>query len=246
MSRIIKISALLAVLVGLLLCGCAENVPTEAPTEPPTQPATTVPPTVDDGITTEIFSTPSELSQDDLFAQSVLIVGGTVESGRTVKLVSPGGGERYCTDYALTVGRVYRGDASDTVTVRVQGSYDGTESATYEPNESLEVGKSYLLFLFQPNYGGSYYPDDDSYYILGTTQGVYEQTGEEYLSRSGALLTEGTLLKRADEFPLDPDYFRRTYHENLETNLRSGLLTQEEYDALIAADDVYAQVVEAE
>lgn len=246
MRRMIKISAVFAAVLVLLLCGCAETVPTEAPAEPPTQPATTVPPTVDDGITTEIFSTPPELSQDDLFSQSALIVGGTVESERTVKLVSPNGGERYCTDYTFTVGRIYRGDSSDTVTVRVQGSYDGTEAATYEPNESLEVGKSYLLFLFQPNYGGNYYPDDDSYYILGTTQGVYEQTGEEYLSRSGALLTEGALLKRADEFPLDPDYFRRTYHENLETNLHSGLLTQEEYDALIAADDVYAQVVEAE
>lgn len=246
MRRMIIISAVFAAVLVLLLCGCAETVPTEAPTEPPTQPETTVPATIDDGITTEIFSTPSELSQDDLFAQSVLIAGGTVEAGRTVKLVSPGGGERYCTDYTFTVGRVYRGDASDTVTVRVQGSYDGTESAAYEPNEFLEVGNSYLLFLFQPNYGGNYYPDDDSYYILGTTQGIYEQTGEEYLSRSGALLTEGALLKGADEFPLDPDYFRRTHHENLETNLRSGFITQEEYDALIAADDVYAQVVEAE
>ena len=187
----------------------------------------------------------AEKTEDDLFSQSILVARGTIhDTGSVIQTAAPSGLSINFTNYDFTISQIYRGSAEGSVTVRVEGGAVGGRNEIYEPTADLKDGKEYLLFLFQPNHGGNYYVDDDAYYVLGLNQGTFEPADGGYVSQSGAFLSEETLLARAGEFPLDPDYFRREFLQNQQNNLDNGFITQEEYDQLVADVDVYAQIVE--
>ena len=61
-----------------------------------------------------------------------------------------------------------------------------------------------------------------------------------YVSQTGHVLALDTILKRADEYPVDPDYFRNEYIENQKLNLQNGFITAEEYQKAMDGLDIYA------
>ena len=245
---------LLAVLLLalLLLTACSTELPpetgqpdsTDAPA--PTTESAKIPETTEPEIV-YLFGTVAEKTETDLFRQSILIAYGTIRECSAIQVETASDGKRNCTDHTFEISKVYRGSADGSITVRVdEGGYVGGQPEVYVPTTDLEAGKEYLLFLFQPNHGGNYYVDDDAYYVLGLNQGTFEPADGGYISQSGATLSEETLLARAEEFPLDPDYFRREFLQNQQSNLDNGFITQEEYDTLVADVDVYAQIVATE
>lgn len=245
MKKLYLLLCFLFLAAALAACAAppaATTAPTEAaPPEstPPSPPATTVP---DDIYLTGLVV---EKTEDDLFSQSILVARGTIhDTGSVIQTAAPSGLSINFTNYDFTISQIYRSSAEGSVTVRVEGGAVGGRNEIYEPTADLKDGKEYLLFLFQPNHGGNYYVDDDAYYVLGLNQGTFEPADGGYVSQSGAFLSEETLLARADEFPLDPDYFRREFLQNRQNNLDNGFITQEEYDRLVADVDVYAQIVE--
>ncbi|MDO4175104.1 MAG: hypothetical protein Q4D42_10105, partial [Eubacteriales bacterium] len=118
-----------------------------------------------------------ELSKEDLIAQSTLIATGTVTEVSDAFQIAPvgGGDPSVFTDYFFTVSDVLRGEPDDNVvSVRIQGGTANGMSSTAELEPQLEVGKSYLLFLYQPNMGGSYNTKGDYDSVTGLYRGAYE------------------------------------------------------------------------
>ena len=56
-------------------------------------------------------------------------------------------------------------------------------------------------------------------------------------------MTYEHILSRADEYPVDADYFRKEYLANQKLNLENGFITQSEYQKNIEDIDAYASVV---
>ncbi len=104
------------------------------------------------------------LSQDELIAQSSLIVKGTVSEVSDAFQVKPetGGDASTYVDNTIRIEQTFRGQAdADTVTVRVQ---DDDQVSTEDAK--LEQGKEYLLFLTSG--------ENATYRVTGAMQGAYE------------------------------------------------------------------------
>lgn len=104
------------------------------------------------------------LSQDELIAQSSLIVKGTVSEVSDAFQVKPetGGDASSYVDNTIRIEQTLRGQVdTDTVTVRVQ---DDDQVSTEDAK--LEQGKEYLLFLSSG--------ENTTYRVTGSMQGAYE------------------------------------------------------------------------
>ena len=246
-------AAIALLLVLLLLCACGK---TETPQEQPKQEQQTSAssdaektPDEAEGETVYISGLVETKTEDDLFAQSVLVAFGTVgESSEAFQVRSASGMTANYTDYTFTIEKTYRGEAqSGTVTVRVEGGTAGGRTEIYSPTADLEDGKEYLLFLYQPNFGGDCYTRGNYYCVLGLHQGVFTEAEDGgFISQAGTALSMRTLLDRAEEFPIDAQYFRNQFIENQSRNLETGFITQKEYDDLMSTLDVYAEVVQTD
>ncbi len=232
-----KIFSMVLVIVLLLCCtACGMESENAPPTTEPTQALLTV-----DGLL-------EVKTEDDLFCQSSLIVRGTItERSDAFQVEGVLGQIGIYTDCVVTISDCYRGEpVRDAITVRVNGGVFGDINEVHTLGAQLKTGESYLLFLYQPGYGlnnaaGNYY------YVLGLSQGVFSQQEDgSYLSQFGVNLKEETLTARAKEYPVDPQYFRNEFIENQKGNLERGMITQEEYDMVMAKIDEYAVIVYAE
>lgn len=186
-----------------------------------------------------------EMTEDDLFAQSSLIALGTVSNiSESFQVISTSETINNYTDYMFSIEKTYRGDAkSDTVTVRLEGGTVDGRTEVYTPTADLKVGETYLLFLFQPNFGGGCYLQGDYYMILGLPQGVFVTTDDGgFVSQMGTKISMQTLLDRAEEYPIDPMFFRNRFIENQRINLENGFISQEDYDNLMESLDTYAHI----
>ena len=144
-----------AMLAGILLTGC-RNTQT-------TQPKSSAG-SAEQGSSGSLVPA---LSQDELIAQSSLIVKGTISEVSDVFQVKPetGGDASSYVDNTVHIEQTLRGQAdADTVIVRVQDDHQAsTEDA------KLEQGKEYLLFLYQEASG-----ENTTYHVTGAMQGAYE------------------------------------------------------------------------
>ncbi len=141
-----------AVLAGNLLAGCG-NTQT-------TQPKSSAG-SAEQGTSGNLVPA---LSQDELIAQSSLIVKGTVSEVSDAFQVKPetGGDASTYVDNTIRIEQTLRGQAdADTVTVRVQ---DDDQVSTEDAK--LEQGKEYLLFLSSG--------ENATYRVTGAMQGAYE------------------------------------------------------------------------
>ena len=159
------------------------------------------------------------------------------------------------TDYKITVQGVLRGSTDDEiVTVRVRGGTAGGVTEICSPVPELNAGEEYLLFLYQPGRGGTFNTRGDYYYVLGLPQGTFQratrtaepQTSDVFTSQTGYEISYSRILDRANEYPVDTDYFRKEYLANQKLNLENGFITQNEYQKSIENIDAYASVVSDE
>ncbi len=141
-----------AVLAGSLMAGCGDTQTT--------QPKSSAG-SAEQGASGSLVPA---LSQDELIAQSSLIIKGTVSEVSDTFQVKPetGGDASSYVDNTVRMEQTLRGQTdADTVTVRVQDDQASTEDA------KLEQGKEYLLFLTASG-------EDNTYRVTGAMQGAYE------------------------------------------------------------------------
>ncbi len=141
-----------AVLAGSLMAGCGDTQTT--------QPKSSAG-SAEQGASGSLVPA---LSQDELIAQSSLIIKGTVLEVSDAFQVKPetGGDASSYVDNTVRMEQTLRGQTdADTVTVRVQDDQASTEDA------KLEQGKEYLLFLTASG-------EDNTYRVTGAMQGAYE------------------------------------------------------------------------
>ena len=141
-----------AVLTGSLMAGCGDTQTT--------QPKSSAG-SAEQGASGSLVPA---LSQDELIAQSSLIIKGTVSEVSDTFQVKPetGGDASSYVDNTVRMEQTLRGQTdADTVTVRVQDDQASTEDA------KLEQGKEYLLVLTASG-------EDNTYRVTGAMQGAYE------------------------------------------------------------------------
>ena len=196
-------------------------------------------------MTHHVEATLPEISEDELFEQSMLIVRGTVQDGgSSLRVRSADGQTHNYTDYTVTVEEVLRGENPGAdVTVRINGGTVGGIRETWNPSPRPEAGKEYLLFLYRPGMGGLN-TVGDHWYIVGAISGFFEEVSDGlWRARDGRELTAEQIRDRADDYPVDEDYFRKEFIENQKRNLANGQITQAEYDEAIRNMDVYAEII---
>ncbi len=188
------------------------------------------------------------VSIPELFQDASLIVEGTI-TGHTnaFQIENFSGAVKNFTDYQIHITSVLRGaleDGVDSVEIRIEGGTVGNYTEEYSGSPKFEIGKEYLVFLYQPGRGGAFNTEGDYYYVLGLCQGVFaKDENEQYLSQSGEKLTDDYLIQPINDVPVDPDHFRNEYIEHQKVNLENGFLTQEEFDQLMRDIDKYAKIV---
>lgn len=197
-----------------------------------------------------------EKSIEDMIIESVLIVYGKV-SGRSeafqilpasTEINEPDGEPMNFTDVYFEPIQILRGETKETqLSVRIMGGIAGGINYFVDTQPELKDGTEYVLFLYQPQMGGGYNTEGDYYYVSGAMQGSFEKSGENFVSKSGESLTLNDLGFRLSAMrsthPVDYDLYKNTFLENLNLNLESGFITQEEYDQFLAQSKIYATTV---
>lgn len=141
----------------------------------------------------------NELSMEELIEESALIIYGTVTGNSDpFEIMSVSNGSSIFTDYYIQPSIVFRGDASisDPITVRMEGGKIGNVEVIAEEDAELNVGDSYILFLYKPGMGGGFNTEGDYYYIKGCHQGVFE-------SDADFLFDVNTIAGDADELDIE-------------------------------------------
>lgn len=221
-------------------------------------------------ITQNISGTVAGLTQDDLIERSCLVAIGTVANSESFQIQPANGADpSVFTDYTVKVSDITRGEVeADSIIVRVQGGKTETLATVADEEAKLENNKTYLLFLYKPERGGDYNTEGDYYYVTGAFQGAYEIGTDVSVSMNTSFLadTEANndiqcvnskdteaewLLSDAvenvqeinDKHPADVNYMRDQAHENMRANVESGMMTEEEYNQAIAAEQEYATII---
>ena len=215
---------------------------------------------VDSGeiVTQRVSGIIEEMDMDELTEKSNLIIHGTVEGpGQGLQIQAVGGGITNYTDYTVHVEETFAGDSQESVTVRVKGGIAGNLEVICDYAPDLEEGKEYLLFLLKPDQGGGYNTEGDYYYVTGSFQGVYELEGTKNEPAtamkakpqgSGEEKVVAQLASDIQEFraqlPEDYEYsVREEGMKNLQANLESGFISQEEYEQMLAEREQYATIL---
>lgn len=180
----------------------------------------------------------------ELATRADLIVKGTV-SGKSdpIKIKPTNGGDASLfTDLSVDVESVYRGKAnSDTVTVRVQGG-ELDDFIVESPDDAvIEIGTTYIFFLYQPAWG-MYITENNPYEIISGPQSVFTEVAQEKIAKSEQQLTvdhlEGIEAVTADSLSED----RIFCNERIDPQADSGL---DDENTIFLADTVFAREMEA-
>lgn len=209
-------------------------------------------------VTQRVSGIIEEMDMDELTEKSNLIIHGTVEGpGQGLQIQAVGGGITNYTDYTVHVEETFAGDSQESVTVRIKGGIAGNLEVICDCAPDLEEGKEYLLFLLKPDQGGGYNTEGDYYYVTGSFQGAYELEGTKDEPATAmkakpqgggeekvvAQLASDIQELRA-QLPEDYEYsVREEGMKNLQANLESGFVSQEEYEQMLAEREQYATIL---
>ena len=155
---------------------------------------------------------------------------------------------------------VLRGEAPEegTVTLRDEGGYTSQEVTCVEPSHAFVKNDTYLLFLNQTAFQQTEDSRPGEYYLTSDIQGIYPLGDVLYTPELnievanvpmglGPTFTLGALrqgLERINqEYPADVDYAHQQSLENMEENVRTGMMTQEELDEYLEQSEQYATYV---
>lgn len=205
------------------------------------------------------------MDQEDLMEQATLVIRGKVAGQSDAFRVSPvfGGDPTIFTDYYVEVYEVLRGDSaspSDTITVRIQGGTVDNLRVIAEEAAELNADDEVLLYLYTPGMGSGYNTEGDYYYIVGVNQGAYvldesseimkfsASDDESFVNKEGEKVDFQETKEEVENFseivPVDEDAVYNDFLETCNKNLKSGFITQEEYDRLLAETREYATIID--
>lgn len=140
-------------------------------------------------IQVDVDTTLAQKTEEELFREASLIVYGTVTAKSDgVRAENGTGGKGIFTDCTFVTA-----EENEPITVRVHGGVFEGISEVHSNGARLEIGESYLLFLYQPEYDMG-----EHYYVLGMEQGVFiRQEDGNYLSQYGLELSAESLAAHA-------------------------------------------------
>lgn len=247
-----------ACVLTLSFCACAKPDQGFMTSSPETYPGEEV-------ITVQKSGLIEEYTYEDLIQEAPVIVVGQVVGFSDPFQIIPvyGGDPSIFTDVSFQVDHVLRGEGSlgKVLNIRKEGGQINGLQVIVEESPDLELGHSYLLFLYQPKMGGGFNTLGDYYYVLGMEQGVFPLTRDEELNPhqleslelNNGLGVETSLHEMEKDLnTLSPSQkshaenenkVKESFLANQEANLASGFITQEEYDRLLKESQVYAEII---
>lgn len=208
------------------------------------------------------------MSREEMTEASDLIVKGRIidKKDLQIKPAFDGGRVLEATDYYVELSDVLRGEAeAETVTVRVIGT--PADDIEYVSNilPVLFPGQEYLFLLYQPGMGGGYNTEGNYYYIMNSNMGVYENSGGTYLQvletvdaydaqTQTIAETKEEIIADYDTYtqdvmrinetsPAAPGHAKEATFDVMKSNLETGWISQEEYDAMAKESEIYASIV---
>lgn len=193
-----------------------------------------------------------EFTYDDLLNNSTLIVQAKLTEKSDSFKIKPVFGETASifTDYYFAVDDVLLGDFDSTTSlkVRMEGGRLDDQLLIAEEAPIFEKGEEVILFLYQPNMGGGYNTKDDSYYyITGLNQGVFYNEGDSIFVDCKNQRVSYANLKSATEkmgiTPASRNRLHTNFIKNAKENLKTGMITQGDYDRMINEVDQYATII---
>lgn len=213
-----------------------------------------------------------ELSGEDLYERSTLVIRGKVVGQSDVFQIKPvtGGDASNFIDYYVEIYEVLRGDSSqenDVVSVRIEGGMINGLNVIVEEAPNINADDEVLLYLYRPGRGSWYNTKGDYYYVVGERQGAFvldetaetkdrvesDQLDEVFVSKNheGIIYAEATYTEIArqvkdytDKNPVNENIDYEITLENMKSNLESGFITKEEYDRFLLEDEIYATIVD--
>lgn len=218
---------------------------------------------VDSGeiVTQRVSGIIEEMDMDELTEKSNLIIRGVVaDIGTPIQIEAVGGGITNFTNYTIQVSDVISGTETETAIVRVQGGTVNDLEVICDEAPDLVLGKEYILFLYRPDLGGGYNTTGDYHYITGMYQGVYEigDGDSEFVKMAIPAERQGTSSVQQvsiSQFVADIDEAKTKlpsgyiysvdseFQSNLQANLESGFISQEEYEQMLAEREQYATIL---
>ena len=191
------------------------------------------------------------------------ITGSTVfsykEDSHGFQVEATNGGVKTFTDYYFQMEEVLRGQAPEDgiLTLRQDGGRVGDVLSNDTHRHTFQKEALYLLFLRKPTTGGNFNTQGEHYYLTHVLDGVYPM-GNDVLYTSGMDMSVASAQSemvfslqklREDlesinqQYPADVDYVRQQSLENMEENVRTGMMTQEELDEYLEQSEQYATYV---
>ena len=161
--------------------------------------------------------------------------------------------------HGFQVEEVLRGQAPEDgiLTLRQDGGRVGDVLSNDTHRHTFQKEALYLLFLRKPTTGGGFNTQGEHYYLTHTLDGVYPM-GNDVLYTSGMDMSVASAQSemvfslqklREDlesvnqEYPAEVDYAHQQSLENMEENVRTGMMTQEELDEYLEQSKQYATYV---
>lgn len=193
-----------------------------------------------------------EFTYDDLLNNSTLIVRAKLTGTSDSFEIKPVFGESTSifTDYYFVVDDVFLGDFDITsnLKVRIEGGKVGNQLLIAEEAPKLENGEEVILFLYQPNMGGGYNTKDDScYYITGLNQGVFYDAGDSnFVDCNNQKISSSALKSTTEKMVVtsaSQNHLYTAFIENAEENLKTGMITQSDYDRMMNEINQYAIII---
>ena len=119
-----------------------------------------------------------EYSLVELTEESDLIIKGTISNKSEPIAIRPanGGADTLYTDFEIQVEETYRGEADgDKVILRLQGGETEKLVVHSDLEPDVDVGESYVFFLFRPVPNGREITERDFYYLVASYMGLMSE-----------------------------------------------------------------------
>lgn len=197
----------------------------------------------------EVASVYPEYSIQDLVKHSDIIASGEIIEISGPLEIEPvdGGDSSLFTDYIVKLNDIIKNESifEDTVNLRIRGGESEDLIVVETDAPKITKNSEYLFFLSIPSTGGGYTTEDDHVLLTGGDQGLLDTTTVQEVFNNEAYNTVSK--KEITTMVHDPE-LKKTKEETdplygLKENLKSGFITQEEYDETVKSLSKYAKII---
>lgn len=207
--------------------------------------------TIEEGkVVQTVSSLYPEYSIEDLVKDSDIIAVGQLMAQSDVLEIEPvnGGDIGLFTDYVVQLQEVLKDEgnqAKETVNLRLRGGENDEKIVIDSEVPQVSIGDQHLFFLVYPKTGGGYTTKGDYVLLTGGSQGLFNLTEKnEFIDLDlNKTIDKNSLLKMVHDPSLKKSKAESDPYYGLKQNLKTGFITQEEYDEAIKQLNQYAKIV---